>query len=1149
MHNTQLREEEYSLFPQVIHPKHLAKRTKLTIKEGLQRLVELDRYSLRDNTLATLKEGDLVIAEVKYDPKYPIQGYGTVTKLDGDKVTVNIEYPESAEDNDGNPLDLANLTVHKHKIIKPLETYWEQIAYRAAKGASSVEKTRKLRRYWFRKFFNMLKPHDAVPGGRILYGAGSGNNVTLFNCFVLSAIPDSRRGISRHRETTMEIMSRGGGVGSNGSTLRPKNEIVQGVNGKSSGAVSWLDDLSKLTDLVQQGGCVAPYERVLTSKGWCTVESIFNDPEQTFVQTHKGLKPITAKFDNGVKPVYKLTTEHGYALDASEDHKFGVVNADGSLSLVPLKDLKEGDNVAILKGFEGFKTDFLPLDTNIEVDGDTKSAKLPSVLTDDVAFLMGYHKVAGGIVSASEGGVLDHLFFNDSSVEEKIYNFRTEKLHNAFSNAFNIPLRQNGNDFLRDSNYDSFSLDNPLVNEFFSRNRLFEDTFKLLASSPRSVALSFLRGLFEASCRETENGTYVVKTLDWESARYCQLLFLKLGIESSLSNSIVTNKYNEELNYAVLELTGGYMDILMSYSDEEYAKVGYVKSSVKSIEFVDNMNVYDFEVEDVHMLSFMGLYTSNSRRGAQMIGLGDWHPDLVTFMMCKIQNPHTLAKIAKDTESTEIAQIAESLLLRDADGMPIGVRDINFMTGANISVLVSDDFMQAVEADGDWTLRFPDINALTPEQKEFYDTEWHNLADVRKWEDLGYPTKEYQTYKAKELWDLINIAARYSAEPGVIYIDTCNNESNCWYYAPLVVTNPCGEQPLPPYAVCNLIAINLANFYNPHTKSIDYPRLRRTVHVSQRFADNIIDHSFYFLEENERMALNERRVGKGVMGLADLLIDLELPYGSEESLKEIDELFAFIKEESYIASANIAEEKGSFPLYEEDKLLQSGFMKRMPENVINIIKEKGLRNVCSLTVAPTGSTGTMVGVGTGLEPYYGFKYYRSGRLGKYIEVNTAIAQRYFDRNPEATELPSYYVAATDLSPLEHVRVQAVVQRHIDSAISKTCNAPSTFTVEDNKELYMEAYKLGCKGVTVYVDGSRDTQVLNLEKKDNEFTSEDTPNEEPNLEEAKELVAMVVGSVTDPAQASAIITDMDLTQDTRTCEISFDPSGNMIKECH
>lgn len=331
--------------------------------------------------------------------------------------------------------------------------------------------------------------------------------------------------------------------------------------------------------------------------------------------------------------------------------------------------------------------------------------------------------------------------------------------------------------------------------------------------------------------------------------------------------------------------------------------------------------------------------------------------------------------------------------------------------------------------------------------------------------------------------------------------------------------------------MCNLGAVNLDQVYDPETNDVNWELLKEILHVSQRFADNVVDASYYFLPENERMAKNERRVGKGVMGLADLFIKMKIPYGSEEMLKKTDELFKFFAVESYLASTNLAAEKGSFPYFDCEKYLQSGYMKNMPKEVHDAIRKKGIRNVTSLTIAPTGSTGTLMGCGTGLEPYYSFSYFRSGRLGQFIEVKTAIAQKYFDEHPEATELPDYYVGAMDISALDHARVQGVIQRWVDSAISKTCNAPKDFTVEQNKELYMEAWRLGCKGVTVYVDGSRDSQVLSLTAEENRFEEE----LEENTEQAKQ-------------EEISTLNDEDLTDVTAVCKITFDEQGNMIKEC-
>lgn len=260
--------------------------------------------------------------------------------------------------------------------------------------------------------------------------------------------------------------------------------------------------------------------------------------------------------------------------------------------------------------------------------------------------------------------------------------------------------------------------------------------------------------------------------------------------------------------------------------------------------------------------------------------------------------------------------------------------------------------------------------------------------------------------------------------------------------------------------------------------------------------DNVIDATPYFLEENKKQALGERRIGLGVMGLHDLLIYCETEYGSAEGNKLVDEIFETIATTAYRASIDLAKEKGSFPFLvgqteEETKRLreafiQTGYMRQMPKDIKEGILAHGIRNSHLLTVAPTGSTGTMVGVSTGLEPYFSFSYYRSGRLGKFIEVKADIVQEYLDNHPEVDEnnLPHWFVTAMDLSPEAHADTQCVIQRWVDSSISKTVNAPKGYTVEQVENVYKRLYKGGAKGGTVYVDGSRDSQVLTLKAEEN-----------------------------------------------------------------
>jgi ribonucleoside-diphosphate reductase alpha chain len=441
-------------------------------------------------------------------------------------------------------------------------------------------------------------------------------------------------------------------------------------------------------------------------------------------------------------------------------------------------------------------------------------------------------------------------------------------------------------------------------------------------------------------------------------------------------------------------------------------------------------------------VSWGGLYSfvtglieqGGSRRGALMLITNVWHPDVLDFIDAK--------------------------------------REAGKITNANISVGITDAFMEAMEKDADWPLVFPD--PMHPS----YNTEWDG--DLDKWKAAGRPVVVHKIVKAREVWNRITASAWSSAEPGVFFIDRANKQSNSWYFSQLVCTNPCGEQPLPAWGICNLGAINLGRF-STESGEVAWDELRRAVRYSVRFLDNVIDATPYFFEENQRQQQAERRVGLGLMGLAELLVRCRVRYGSEESIQFIDKLGQFIATEAYLASADNAAEKGSFPLLDREKLLQSGYMQGMPENVRNAVREKGLRNVTLLTVAPTGTTGTMVNTSTGVEPYFSWTYFRKSRLGVH-EERVSVVEDWEKANP-GKPLPPWFVSAMELTPTEHVQTQAALQRWIDSAISKTCNVPEDYSIEQTRELYELMYKLGCKGGTIYRDGSRDEQVLNLKKDD------------------------------------------------------------------
>jgi ribonucleoside-diphosphate reductase alpha chain len=437
-----------------------------------------------------------------------------------------------------------------------------------------------------------------------------------------------------------------------------------------------------------------------------------------------------------------------------------------------------------------------------------------------------------------------------------------------------------------------------------------------------------------------------------------------------------------------------------------------------------------------------------SRRGALMLMLNDDHPDIEEFITVK--------------------------------------RNLTKINHANLSVCVSDAFMDAVKADAMWDLK------------------WQG--EVKK------------SLPARQLWNLICESAWASGEPGLVFIDRYNKESNTWYYENIICVNPCGEQGLPEWGVCNLGAINVAQFVRggdaDTAGTFDYEALFESSKVAMRFLDNVVDATEYFYPENEQAQLSTRRTGLGTMGLADALIRLHIPYGSDESIPVIEKIYATIRDAAYDCSADLAVEKAPFPRFDSEKYMQGKFIKRLPQALQDKIAKGGIRNAVLLTQAPTGTTSLLAGVSSGIEPVYDFAMIRRDRTGEHVLYHPLLQQwREAHADKEVSEKPGWFVAANDLTPEEHVRVQAMVQKYTDSSISKTVNAPNDHTQEAVQELYIKAYDYGCKGVTYFRDGCREGVLSHIEE-----PKKAEKKDEPKAEAAPATAAAPAASADVAAEA-------------------------------
>jgi len=379
------------------------------------------------------------------------------------------------------------------------------------------------------------------------------------------------------------------------------------------------------------------------------------------------------------------------------------------------------------------------------------------------------------------------------------------------------------------------------------------------------------------------------------------------------------------------------------------------------------------------------------------------------------------------------------------------------LSNFNLSVLVSDAFMAAVKADADWNLQFGG--------------------------------KVYRTVKAKALWETIMRATYDHAEPGVIFIDRINQQNNLFYCETIAATNPCGEQPLPPYGACLLGSINLARLVkNRFTDdaALDIGELESLTATAVRMMDNAIDVSRFPLEAQAHEARAKRRIGLGVTGLADALIFCKVKYGSPRSLELTRTWLAALSHAAYRASVELAKEKGPFPLYDMNPYLARPHIQALPPDIYNAIAAHGIRNSLLTSIAPTGTISLFAdNVSSGIEPVFAFSYTRKVLLpdgARREEQVSDLAVRAFQAKfgPD-TALPDYFVNAQMLAPSDHLAVQAAAQPYIDSAISKTINVPRAISFEDFGHVYLEAYELGCKGCTTYRPNEVTGSILSVEE--------------------------------------------------------------------
>ncbi len=876
--------------------------------------------------------------------------------------------------------------------------------------------------------------------------------IVVSNCYVIPSPEDSRQGILDNLKVMTEIMARGGGVGINLSTLRPRGSYIKTVNGTASGPCSWAQLYSVATgDVIQQGGSRRGALMVMLDDNHPDIEEFITVKRTEGKIEHANLSVcISDKFMQAVKD------DTDWDLVWNGEVK-KTIRARALWDLICTSAWESAEpGVVFMDRYNKLSNTWYYEDircVNPCVTGDTLvSTEHGYTYARDLQIGMKVRTPAGlkpiekiynnGLqriyrVNFSDGGYLE------GTADHKLKVVRGKKYQW-------VPIAE-----LTES--DKVLI---LANETFGpRQSLPTEAMEYITKRELNAAnfydrkLGLIVGtvLGDGTLRELQNRTshsYQCKVAfgTHEDGWYDTFTNLMTDMNIHTHRTLAEKEFVGEGGVAVKHASVRLECYKLASLLVRIGMIPNVKASQKTIPAA-------FMCMEKEFLAGIldGLFSTDGS------------------VLMKQDNP----MLRLHTSSYELAQQVRLILLQ------FGIHGRIYRATRDEDLVYDGRSMYGTG--------------------EKYDILIMNEGIARFYTEIGlsHPEKAARLKEIAEDW--YYIGGTWTAS--VVSVQDTEREEEVYdLYEPDTltwVTNgycslDCGEQGLPPWGVCNLGALNLSAFVVDG--KMDWERLTEQSKVAMRFLDNVVDANEYFIEENRAAQLGTRRTGLGTMGLADALIKMKIAYGSDESVPVIERIYATIRDAAYEASADIAVEKGPFPNFERDKYMQGQFIKRLPEKVQEKVRKQGIRNAVLLTQAPTGTTSLLSGVSSGIEPVYDFAMVRRDRTGEHILYHPLL-QAWRDQHPnEAT--PGYFVAANDLTPEEHVRVQATIQYYTDSSISKTVNAPNNHTVEDVQKLYRLAYELGCKGITYMRDGSRVGVLSHIEEQKPEQQAQQVPMVEP-----------------------------------------------------
>ncbi len=921
------------------------------------------------------------------------------------------------------------------------EEMWKRVAGGIAQSEKRADRSK-----WEKEFYRVMEDFKFVPAGRILSGAGTGYEVTYFNCFVIPSPKDSRDGILESLKQLVEIQSRAGGVGLNLSSLRPRGARVKKVNGTSSGPVTWAGLFSYAThDVVQQGG----------SRRGATMIMLWD--------WHPDIEEfITVKED--------LTKINGANLSVCVSDKFmEAVKGDKDWDLIypdiddPEYDLKWDGEIDTWKA----------LGKAVKVHKTIKARYLW-----DLICKAAWRSAEPGLHFMERSNKRSNTWYFERLISTNPCLTADTWIHTGsgpkqIGELLNKPFSA----LVDGKKYKSTK------QGFFKTGK--KDIVRLQTKEGYSLRLTHdhkVRRISRLTRYNLETEWVEVGNLRPED---------KLLLQNHASNNNWAGAYSENEGYLIGLLIGDGTikkdKAVLSVWDKFIG--GEVASGSQSI------------MQQV-MLSTTGIsHRSDFSGWIPVKGRNEYRLSLSYIK--KLANEldiypgnKTITEKVEKTSSDFYKGFLRGLF--DADGSVQGTHD------KGISVRLSQSDYSCLEAVQRMLLRLGIVSRIYKNRRLAKLTEFPDgkggkaLYSTKAQHELVISDENLITFskiinfsdnqKSNKLETLLNTYKRtLNRERFIVRVDSIITDGNEDVYDAQIPevhefdanglhAHNCGEQPLGAWAVCNLGAMNLsayvmdADLTTEKAGWFDFESFGKDSKVAMRLLDNVIDQTYYFFKENEKCAKDIRRTGLGIMGLGDALIKMQLAYGSEESLPVIEKIFKTLRDSAYDASSDIAKEKGSFPKFDKEKFMQGYHIKALPKNLREKIAKQGIRNAVLLTIAPTGTTSLVSGVSSGIEPVYEFSFLRRWRGGEEI-IYHPLFEEWKKAHPTA-ERPGYFVSANDLTPIEHAKVQAVAQDYIDSSISKTVNAPNSHTIDDVKTLYMMAYDMGLKGVTYMRDGSR-----------------------------------------------------------------------------